>query len=256
MKSLLLYEELSTTELDLLDREKSLFLIPLSLLEEHGPHLPLGSDVYIARFMAEAVANRLKQEDMFDHLILMPSIPIGAGGIAMPGTIESEMSTVKTVLVEYGRGLSRFGFRNSLITSGHAGKRHLMAMEEACAELSGADQIRMLPLGSRLLQLFRSGGFVEGISRRLGRKFSSEELNAFTNDGHAGWWETSMLLLIRPDLVRDNFKTLPAADVLFGAGYHGQPARASADFARAAVAEIVEFSMDVIRDFFRPGAKA
>jgi creatinine amidohydrolase len=249
--SLLRYEELTTVELDRMDRDRTLFLIPLSLLEEHGPHLPLGSDLFIAQYMAEAVALGLQRETLFDNLALMPGIPVGAGGIAMTGSIESDMTTVRQLLVEYGKSLSKYGFRYSLVTSGHAGRRHLMALEAACVELNEALPFQMLPLGSRLLPLFKSGGFLEGISRRLGRSFSAEELAAFARDGHAGWWETSLMLLIRPDLVRGEYLHLPGSEVLCAEGYHGFPARASIEFARAATDEMVEFSIGIIRQFFR-----
>jgi hypothetical protein len=43
------FEELNWKELDALDREKTIFFLPISPMEEHGPHLSLGTDLFSAR---------------------------------------------------------------------------------------------------------------------------------------------------------------------------------------------------------------
>ena len=57
--SILRLEELSTPQLDALDRDRTVVILPVSPLETHGPHLPVGVDAFTARHFAEAVAERV-----------------------------------------------------------------------------------------------------------------------------------------------------------------------------------------------------
>src|SRR5262249_54428041 len=52
-------EEMSTPALDALDRERTVAVLTVSPLEEHGPHLPVGVDAFAARHFAETIAERL-----------------------------------------------------------------------------------------------------------------------------------------------------------------------------------------------------
>src|SRR3972149_4132639 len=56
-----------------------------------------------------------------------------------------------------------------------------------------------------------SGRYVPKFEAALGRPVTGEELEAFSEDAHGGWWETSMMLLLRPDLVGGGWRDLPAA---------------------------------------------
>ena len=52
-------EEMSTPDLDALDREQTVIVIAVSPLEAHGPHLPVGVDAFAARHFAETIAERV-----------------------------------------------------------------------------------------------------------------------------------------------------------------------------------------------------
>src|SRR5438876_11886844 len=86
---------------------------------------------------------------------------------------------------------------------------------------------------------FLRGRYLDKIGAALGRPLSDAERQAFAEDAHGGWWETSLMLLVRPDLVDGAYRTLPparyplAARVLpnyplrnGGLGYVGHPALA------------------------------
>ena len=63
MKSnILAFEDLTSYELDKLDREKTIFVLSISLLEEHGPHLPLGVDIFVAEHMAGIIINSISEK--------------------------------------------------------------------------------------------------------------------------------------------------------------------------------------------------
>ena len=62
MKKILYYEALTDAELMAMDKETAMVILPISLLEAHGPHLPLGTDFLMAGKLAEALAQRIQQE--------------------------------------------------------------------------------------------------------------------------------------------------------------------------------------------------
>jgi creatinine amidohydrolase/Fe(II)-dependent formamide hydrolase-like protein len=132
------------------------------------------------------------------------------------------------------------------IANGHAGPGHLVALEEAADAVSRRHGIAMASLGSHLTWEFLRGRYLPRIEAGLGRPLSADERRAFADDAHAGWWETSLMLLLRPDLVDPGYRALPAARYPMparlrpnyalrdgGQGYVGEPARADLAFAKA-----------------------
>src|SRR5207253_1307939 len=82
---------------------------------------------------------------------------------------------------------------------------------------------------------------------------------AFNEDAHGGWWETSLMLMIRPDLVDQSYRTLPPARYSLperavpnfplrsgGRGYVGHPALADPAFAKAASEVLMAETMDLV----------
>ena len=99
-------------------------VVPISLLEEHGTHLPVSTDY----LRAYEIAKRVKKK-----FFLLPPIIIGnAGkGAAFPGTVSVSAQTLKRVIVEMCESLHFTGFRKIIIFSGHAGSAHNKAGERA-----------------------------------------------------------------------------------------------------------------------------
>ena len=73
-------EELSYTDVDKLDRDKTIFFLTFGNLEEHGPHLPLGSDYFGAIAMRDGVISELHAAHPDHNFVVFPVIPIGEGG--------------------------------------------------------------------------------------------------------------------------------------------------------------------------------
>jgi len=67
----------------------------------------------------------------------------------------------------------------------------------------------MASLSGHLAWQFLRGRYLDKIAAALGRPLSDEERRAFADDAHGGWWETSLMLLLRPDLVDPSYRTLP-----------------------------------------------
>jgi len=255
-----LLEELSSPALDALPRERTVVILTASPLETHGPHLPLGVDAYTGRYFAQAMAERLVAERPGWHVVLAPTLHLGTFAFETVGTVTMRQRVVRDLLVDYGSALARTGFRHILISNGHGGPGHLVALEEASAIVSRRYRVTMASVTGYLAWGLWSGRYVTKFEAALGRPITDEEREAFLEDAHGGWWETSMMLLLRPDLVGGGWRDLPAARYSMahrlipnypmrngGQGYVGHPALADPEFAKATLTVFMDEAMELVR---------
>ena len=244
--SVRLLEEMSTSALDALDRDRTVVVLTVSPIEEHGPHLPLGVDAYAARHFAEGLAQRLVAARPGWTAVLAPTLHLGSFTFDAPGTIRIRQRVVRDAVLDYGASLARAGFRWIFIANGHGGPGHLVALEEAAAAVSRRHGVTMASLTGYLAWEFLRGRLLPRIVAALERPLTEDERRAFADDMHGGLWETSFMLWLRPDLVDEGFRTLPPARYSLprrlvpnfplrngGQGYVGHPALADPAFARA-----------------------
>ena len=254
-----LLEEMSTPALDALDRSRTLILLTVSPLEEHGPHLPVGVDAFAARHFAEALAERLVAARPGWRAVLAPTLHLGSFTFDTVGTIRIRQRVVRDALVDYGASLARAGFRYIVVANGHGGPGHLVALEEASAIVSRRHGITMASVTGYLAWEFLRGRYLPRIESALGRPLSDDERAAFADDMHGGLWETSFMLWLRPDLVADDFRALPAARYSLprrlvpnyplrngGQGYVGHPALADPAFAQATTDVLLEEGLRLV----------
>jgi creatinine amidohydrolase len=252
-------EELSTPGLDALDRERTVVILSVSPLETHGPHLPLGVDAFTARYFSEAIAERVVASRPGWAVVLAPTLHLGSFTFDTVGMVRVRQRVVRDVVVDYGRALARAGFRHILVSNGHGGPGHLVALEEAAAIVSRRHRVTMASFTGHLAWEFLRGRLLPRIEAGLGRPLSPVEREAFAEDAHGGWWETSIMLALRPDLVDDGYRTLPAARYSLrerlvpnyplrrgGRGYVGHPALADPAFARATTEVLLAEAMTVV----------
>jgi creatinine amidohydrolase len=252
-------EELSTPGLDALDRERTVVILSVSPLETHGPHLPLGVDAFTARYFSEAIAERVVASRPGWAVVLAPTLHLGSFTFDTVGTVRVRQRVVRDVVVDYGRALARAGFRHILVSNGHGGPGHLVALEEAAAIVSRRHRVTMASFTGHLAWEFLRGRLLPRIEAGLGRPLSPVEREAFADDAHGGWWETSIMLALRPDLVDDGYRTLPATRYSLrerlvpnyplrrgGRGYVGHPALADPAFARATTEVLLAEAMTVV----------
>jgi creatinine amidohydrolase len=257
--SIHLLEEMSMGALDALPRDRTVMLLTVSPLEEHGPHLPVGVDAFTARHFAESVAQRLTAERPEWQAVLAPTLHLGTFTFDTVGTIRVRQRVVRDAVVDYGRSLARAGFRYILISNGHGGPGHLVALEEAAAIVSRRHGITMASVTGHLAWQFLRGRYLGRIEAALGRTLSDEERRAFAEDSHGGWFETSLMLLLKPHLVDASFRSLPPARFSLagrlrpnyavrngGSGYVGHPGLADPAFARAAASVLLDEGMGLI----------
>jgi creatinine amidohydrolase len=252
-------EELSTPALDALDRARAVVILSVSPLETHGPHLPLGVDAFTARYFSEAIAERVVATRPGWTVVLAPTLHLGSFTFDTVGTVRVRQRVVRDVVVDYGRALARAGFRHILVSNGHGGPGHLVALEEAAAIVSRRHRVTMASLTGHLAWELLRGRLLSRIEAALGRPLSPAEREAFSEDAHGGWWETSIMLTLRPDLVDESYRTLPAARYSLrerlvpnyplrhgGRGYVGHPALADPAFARATTDVLLAEAMTLV----------
>src|SRR2546427_2155709 len=114
----------------------------------------------------------------------------------------------------------------------------------------------MASLTGHLAWQFLRGRYLDKIEAALGRPLGDEERQAFAEDAHGGWWETSLMLLVRPDLVDGAYRTLPPARYSLaaraipnyplksgGEGYVGPPPMAGPPLPQAAAEGLINEKM-------------
>jgi len=255
-------DELTWPQIDALNRERTLFILPVGMIEQHGPHLPVGADTIGVTYEANGASRRVSRALPDWNVVMMPPINYGHSGANQlgdrpvhPGTYGIRQSTLRSLVADLGGQVAQNGFRWIFVMNGHGAPTHNIAINEACDFVSEAFGVTMLHLTS----LFRADAGIQASGARINaRYFSAAELSSFGMDVHAGVSETSGMLAVRPDLVRSNYKTLPSragrsldelreiATAPGWLGYLSSPARATAAHGRAVKAWWIDGFTDLI----------
>jgi creatinine amidohydrolase len=153
--------------------------------EQHGPHLPLASDTLIGEWLADSTAQRLQRA------LVAPVLPVGCSQhhIAFAGTISIEPATLHSIVVSYCQTLLGHGFRRVVIIPSHGGNFGPVA--------SAVKTLRELLPDKQIVSFCDLNRLVE-VSHSLSREFG---VSPGASGAHAGEYETSILLYLRPDLV-------------------------------------------------------
>jgi creatinine amidohydrolase/Fe(II)-dependent formamide hydrolase-like protein len=241
-------EELNARRIDNFDRDRTLVILPVGMLEQHGPHLPIGSDTLGVRYAVDEVSRRLSRSLPGWNIVLMPAINYGEGGAneigniqVHPGTYEIRQSTLRSIVADVGGQLAQNRFKWIYVIHGHGSPRHNIAISEASDFVSETFGITMLNLQSMAMAdpQFRAR------SQKIAAKYySSAELTASGVDVHAGLSETSGMIALTPRLVSKGLRSLPShSGQSFGdlrrialekgwPGYFSTPAKANARYGK------------------------
>jgi creatinine amidohydrolase len=251
-------EELKFTELDALDRTKTLFTITVSPLEEHGPHLPLGVDMFNGQYFAHELSDRFLKKYPDWNVIKIPSIAVGSFAFDAPGTLIVRPKIIRELLIDSLSSLAKYEFKYFMISNAHGGPTHIVALEEAARIVSKRYGAKVFSFTGHIAWEFLRGKYWSVICERL--SMTKEETEALKDDAHAGQWETSMMLKLRPDLVDPEFRQLNPFVVRTieklqrnyplkrenGLGYVGHPSKASKELAEVSSEFLLEHVFEIV----------
>jgi creatinine amidohydrolase len=172
------WEELTGPDfVQAIHQAESVCVLPFGIIEKHGPHLPLGTDLLDVRF---AVLNAVQQQ----YAVVFPEYYFGQIFEAQqqPGTVAYSLPTQLTLLQETVKEMARNGCKKVVIVNGHGGNESLLPLFAQSQLASPRDYV-----------VYVFGLPHENVPGRPAMKSQT--------DMHAGESETSHLLIARPDLV-------------------------------------------------------
>ncbi len=155
-------------------------VIPLGIIEKHGPHLPLGSDLFESREVAFTAAKK-------EYAVIFPPYFVGQIFEArhQPGTVAYSNDLMWKMLDETCGELSRNGLKKIILDNGHGGNTSFL--QYFC-------QSQLAERKDYIVVLFDPGSDPATVKE-------IKSLTKATLDQHAGEGETAMMYFIRPDLV-------------------------------------------------------
>lgn len=179
---------------EFLRKDKPIVLLPIGALEQHGPHLPLATDILIPAAICRSIAENIDGLTAPAIQYGCKSIPRCGGGQHFPGTISLDAASFINQLKDVIRELVEDGASNLVLVVGHMENRWFVT--EAC-DVALRD-IRMLRLKTpKIMSVCYWEYFSQQtVDQVFGDNFPSWELE------HAGIVETSVMLHLHPELVR------------------------------------------------------
>jgi creatinine amidohydrolase len=177
------FADLAYPDVDALreDARPTVLLLPLGATEPHGPHAPLKTDTLISLGICRRAAERLERNADVRALVLPPlAYGVTRYGAAFPGAVSIGEATLRALVVEICGSLAAQGFGRIVLVNNHLEPEHVQALRKAAEELGGA---------VRLFDVTR-----KQVAEQLTDEFRS-------GSGHAGSYETSLVLAEAPTLV-------------------------------------------------------
>ncbi len=170
----LILQEMTWTDVQEYLETNDMVIIPIGSTEQHGPHLPLGTDSYIATDIAKMVSART-------GVVVTPVVLAGYSVYhsGFPGSLSLQPETLEQVLFETAEMLIKYGFRRIMFLNGHGGNTIIQTKV-----------------------VHRINHNTEAVAMALGDYiFRETEPSKDWFDQHAGVGETSIMLYLEPDLV-------------------------------------------------------
>jgi creatinine amidohydrolase len=196
MKPRRLWQEMTTEDFRTLDATRVIAILPVAAIEQHGPHLPVEVD---ARINAGILGRTMEILPPELPVTVLPAMNVGKSNehLAYPGTLSLSAETLIRLWTEIGESVARAGVRKLVLFNSHGG------------------QPQVADIVARDLRV-RLGMFVvTAASYSLGKPEGMFPEHELKHGIHGGTVETSLMLHLRPDLVKmdkaKNFEPISVA---------------------------------------------
>lgn len=122
------WENLTRDEIAALDKDKSIVLLPTSATEQHGAHLPVGTDAIILSTLVDKMVNECEFEE--GNLIFAPQLNVGKSNehMGFAGTITFGTQTYYSLLHDIAAAISASGFKKLVLFNSHGGNTDMLNM--------------------------------------------------------------------------------------------------------------------------------
>jgi creatinine amidohydrolase len=179
------WQDMRTTDFATVDAARTIALLPVAAVEQHGPHLPLSTDAVINEGVVRLMMQRLPADS---SVLVLPALAVGDSleHTAFKGTLSVELQALLGLWLSIGHSVARAGVRKLVIFNSHGGQR------------AHVDQVALRLRVDCGMLVVRAHSFALGTPAGL---FHADEL---LHGLHGGAVETSLMLHLRPDLVRQD----------------------------------------------------
>jgi creatinine amidohydrolase len=234
--------DLTWPEIEQAAKDNTPVLFPIGVIEEHGPHLPLGTDTYLAYQLARLVKQELETRDR--AIFIMPpyywGINVSTG--SFPGSFTVQPETMRAVLHDTFRCLLQWNFKQVFTLNLHGDRTHGQTLLEAV-------QAARNDLGLDVRNILDRYTL-----RRLGLADTEPYLIVQEvppidyADTHAGGSETGQFAAFYPHLANlDLARQLPPQnDGFMPRGYWGDPPRYDVEASRRFSAAYARLTADAV----------
>lgn len=187
------FEHLRRDDFKTLDA-RSLAVLPIAATEQHGPHLPVGTDSLILDTVLGQAA-----EKCIGKVIVVPSLRYGYSPhhFSFPGVLSLRSETLLSVLKDLGDSIIHSGFKKVLLITAHGGNSHLIA--QAARDISNSHE-GVLAVATSYWDIA-----MESLVRIIGSRTD-------WIPGHAGLVESAMIMAIHQNLVDETESNRCRAD--------------------------------------------
>ncbi len=218
-------------------------ILPFGSTEQHGSHLPLATDTLQAYGVAVRAAGKVRA-------LVAPPVHYGQCSSARnhAGTVTISGDTLRSLAGDLLRSLTGHGFTRIVLFSGHAGRIHMAALREAAENLIREQPTVKLAVVSDL---------------DLVREASGDMIQTAA-DGHAGEVETSRMMHLHPDSVREarpaeeypafpRYRVVPDPEAYWPGGVWGDPSKADEEKGKVLVERSAEALAGIIKGMVEEG---
>lgn len=159
-------------------------LLPIGSQEQHASHLPMGTDTLLVEAVVDRALDLLAREASGPRMVRLPALPFGHSPHHLfAAAVSLSAATLGAVLDDMLDSLVTSGYRRIMVVNGHGGNDEIMRLA-----------VKRFALRAEVTVAACSYWTLTAGEEEAGR--------ADVTPGHAGWFETSLMLAAHPDLVR------------------------------------------------------